>query len=586
VKRIPIASRSAIVASLFFAWPAYATDYYVATTGSDTNPGTIDRPFATVGRGQTAAVAGDTVFIHGGTYAFSGTGQTEGVRFTKNGAAGRYINYFAVDGEVPVFDLTNLRPNARVTGLSIECDWIHIRGLEVTGVQQFQSGQDSWGVRFQGSNNVIENLNVHHNQAPGVFITSGANNLILNCDSHHNYDVLEGGGSGDGFGCHSSGGGNVLRGCRSYSNSDDGFDFINAAGTCTAEGSWSFMNGWIPDTTTAAGNGAGFKSGGYGNPPVNVPNPIPRHVVRQNVAFGNRSQGFYANHHPGPGGIDFFNNTAFRNQTNFDMTSAGTATNTLQNNIALTPGGTIANLVGGTNTFNSWTLTVTVSTADFLSVAEAEALMPRQADGSLPAVNFLHLAPGSDLIDKGTDVGLPFTGTAPDLGAFEVGLSPVGGFDGGVVSTGAGGSVDAGAPRDAGRNRDATIGAGGAAGSDGGGSAGAGGMAGGMPGTGGSTGAGGAGAGAGGSGATGGTAGQSGGTPGAGGSIGSGGSPGTAGTAGGGTATGGTSNSGTGVAGGCSCRTTAGGDARQIWSLVSLLALAALRRRRTRITRA
>jgi len=33
----------------------------------------------------------------------------------------------------------------------------------------------------------------------------------------------------------------------------------------------------------------------------------------------------------------------------------------------------------------------------------------------------LRLAAGSDLIDAGTNVGLPFNGTAPDLGAFETG---------------------------------------------------------------------------------------------------------------------------------------------------------------------
>ena len=54
-------------------------------------------------------------------------------------------------------------------------------------------------------------------------------------DSHNNYDVLESGGSGDGFGCHSSGGNNILRGCRSYDNSDDGYDFINAAGPACPE---------------------------------------------------------------------------------------------------------------------------------------------------------------------------------------------------------------------------------------------------------------------------------------------------------------------------------------------------------------
>jgi hypothetical protein len=43
----------------------------------------------------------------------------------------------------------------------------------------------------------------------------------------------------------------------------------------------------------------------------------------------------------------------------------------------------------------------------------------RQDDGSLPESNFLKLKEESDLIDAGTDVGLPFNGSAPDLGAFE-----------------------------------------------------------------------------------------------------------------------------------------------------------------------
>jgi len=46
-------------------------------------------------------------------------------------------------------------------------------------------------------------------------------------------------------------------------------------------------------------------------------------------------------------------------------------------------------------------------------------LAPRKADGSLPDVNFFHLNSSSKLIDKGVNVGLPFNGTAPDLGAFE-----------------------------------------------------------------------------------------------------------------------------------------------------------------------
>ena len=49
-------------------------------------------------------------------------------------------------------------------------------------------------------------------------------------------------------------------------------------------------------------------------------------------------------------------------------------------------------------------------------------LGPRKADGSLPDVDFLKLKEGSRAIDKGEDVGFPFAGDAPDLGAFEYGL--------------------------------------------------------------------------------------------------------------------------------------------------------------------
>jgi hypothetical protein len=34
-------------------------------------------------------------------------------------------------------------------------------------------------------------------------------------------------------------------------------------------------------------------------------------------------------------------------------------------------------------------------------------------------VDYMHLAPGSDLIDAGVDVGLPYEGVLPDLGCFE-----------------------------------------------------------------------------------------------------------------------------------------------------------------------
>jgi MYXO-CTERM domain-containing protein len=570
---------------LFAASPALAAEYYVAPGGSGTTC-SMAAPCGRVEDAQTRATGGDTVWIRGGTYTFAASA-TVGVNFNKAGTSGNPIRYFAYMDEIPVFDLSNGTPNGRVTGLNIQTSFIHVRGLEVRGVQQYMSGQDSWGVRIQGSNNVVERVNSHHNEAPGFFITSGANNLILNCDSHHNYDQLENGGSGDGFGCHSTGAGNVMRGCRAWANSDDGYDFINAPGVCTVEQSFAISNGYVPDTTTAAGNGAGFKAGGFGSPPSNVPNPVPRHVVRQCVAFGNRAQGFYANHHPG--GLDFFNNIAFRNGTNYNMLTDTTSDHKLRNNIAMTPGTAISQFTGGTDTFNSWTLQVTVSSADFTSVMESEALAPRQADGSLPNMSFLRLAMGSDLIDKGENVGLPFAGSAPDLGPFEFGLTAgTGGMGGTGGTSGAGGRAAGGMAGSAtGGAPGGSTGTGGVpGGSSAGGSAGvsAGGTAGGSGGAAPSGGTGVGGSATGGS-ATGGTSGTA-----------TGGVPGTGGTAPGGAASGGSSTGGAATsgsgggssaddggsddAGGCSCRVHGRGEQGTMGlAALAALALAFARRR-------
>jgi hypothetical protein len=48
--------------------------FYVATDGDDTNQGTLEQPFRTIGRGVNAAASGDTVVLRNGTY--SGQGNT------------------------------------------------------------------------------------------------------------------------------------------------------------------------------------------------------------------------------------------------------------------------------------------------------------------------------------------------------------------------------------------------------------------------------------------------------------------------------------------------------------------------------
>jgi hypothetical protein len=92
----------------------------------------------------------------------------------------------------------------------------------------------------------------------------------------------------------------------------------------------------------------------------------------------------------------------------------------LTNDVNLTGG---VNLLADSNfvvqTTNSWMSPFDVNEADFASIDANAAYGARKADGNLPDISFMHLANGSDLIDGGTDVNLPFYGNAPDLGAFE-----------------------------------------------------------------------------------------------------------------------------------------------------------------------
>ncbi|WP_026258919.1 pectate lyase PelN [Uliginosibacterium gangwonense] len=416
--------------------PCFASTYYIAPNGDDSSAGTLAAPWKTITRAQSSLQEGDLLLIRGGTYTItsglntcaSKTDIVNAITLYKSGSPSNPIKYWAYDGETPVFDFSKMTDNCRVKGFNVVADWIYLKGIEVTGVPQ-QPGNtlnhESWGIWVKGSYNVFERLNLHHNMGPGFYLNNGGYNLVLNSDSHHNYDPYTSNGagqSGDGFGAHvgSNHPGNVFRGCRAWSNSDDGFDLINANSSVTIENSWAWLSGYLPGTTTALpyGNGNGFKAGGYSG--VYVADGA-KHTIRFSVAFLNKASGFYANHHTIAN--DYFNNIGFQNHPNFNMlgiNSAGQAVNlgVLRNNVSY-GGVLLSNITGTDAAYNSWNLNLTVTNADFEGVSTTGWDAPRQADGSLPVIASLHLAAGSQLINKGINVGLSYLGSAPDLGAFE-----------------------------------------------------------------------------------------------------------------------------------------------------------------------
>jgi hypothetical protein len=478
---------------------AWATEYYVAPTGSDSNPGTKDSPWGTLQKGADTVAAGDTVWIRGGTYKTTTPKSSgAGIQISKSGTSDtNRVKIWAYPGETPLFDFSNLQiaNGAYTFGIVISGSWVHLKGLEECCVPMNTKANN--GIANNGSNNILELLNAHNNQGSGIQVGSGSGNLALNCDSHDNYDPgsQNGGGAGedaDGFGVHGGSGtvGTTIRGCRAWWNSDDGYDFLSDESPVLIENSWAFGAGYFNYGNGKAGNGNGFK---IGSSKTGI-----RHTVRNCVAWGNKANGFYANH--SSGGNTWYNNTSFQNGTQYNMlastwsapngggtrtdgvTLSGDKAHILRNNIGFPNDNQYVNGYGVDTKFNTWDLNIVPAAKDFLSVTDpsltakdatvetlAGAIGPRQSDGSLPNVDFLKLAAGSAMIDKGTDVQLPFVGAAPDLGAYEFGATGGSGGGGTTGAAGAGGGST------------------GAAGTGGGGSTGAGGA-----GRGGSTGAAGA----------------------------------------------------------------------------------------------
>jgi Right handed beta helix region len=503
--RSPLANAMSMCAAVAFvgvslaAARAQATEYFVAPTGSDTNLGTMASPFATLQKGNDVAAAGDTVWLRAGTY-FS----TRQIVLSRSGTSNtNRTKFWAYQNEVPILDCSryvSTNKGADVPAVLVTGNWVHLRGLEIANGPVGASGDHSISMlrTRNSSNNTFELLNIHHGFGPGLFIDTGTGgNLILNCDSHDNYDKngSQGDGqNGDGFGVHyqTTGPSTIIRGCRAWINSDDGYDLISQEVPVTVENSWAIQNGFANGGSVSPvdGNGNGFK---MGSSLTGI-----RHIVQNNVAWKNKAAGFYANH--SSGGNTWLNNTSYMNGTQYNMLASppGDSTATLiltgalahkmRNNIGFPNRNT--NMGGVDTMFNTWDLNITETAADFASTSDTGATGPRQADGSMPAVDFLKLKAGSPLIDKGTNVGLPFVATAPDLGAYEFGAVTTPGTGG---SSGGGGSGAGGSNGGRGGS-----GAGGSAGL--GGVSGTGGVGGARPGSGGSvtTGSGGASAGSGG----------------------------------------------------------------------------------------
>lgn len=453
--------KALLFVSLTFSLSLSAKTYYVAPAGgSDMNPGTIDRPWATWQKAFDIAHAGDTVYFRGGTwFPTTPTYYHPDHGHGHNGTRDNPICFFNYPGEVPILDCINY-PTSSLSTSAFDAMYVthaKFKGLIIQNCRQTTDGQWISGVSFSYSGNLWLDQIVSRGHGGTAFWLAGYDTLYLtNCDAYNNCDSVamppsHNGGRADGYNITSGGTAldtfkiGYIEGCRAWNCSDDGFD-ISSTKQLQIHNTWSWSNGRLD------GDGTGFKFS-YSNIKTAEKRKVYNCITAYNttVEFAAGGAGFaelnLVDELYGPFMV-YCNNTSYKDFLGFssapDNFECGVTPASVKyyNNIVYKP----------TNTFNrqcAWSACLyetpiyitdvsnnsfikredsgasadnpayTVTDDDFVSLDTAQLRWPRKSDGSLPDITFMKLKEGSDLIDAGVDIGLPFYSFAPDMGYSE-----------------------------------------------------------------------------------------------------------------------------------------------------------------------
>jgi len=212
IARMAVALIATISVHAFPSRAAAAT-YYVATTGSDTDPGSLTQPWRTIQKAANSVAAGDTVYIRGGTYigrVILATSGTPSARIT-------FRNYqtetaildgagISLGNTDALFQIDN-RSYITVTGLEIRnSTHTGIRAttgtnLIIENVIVHDSGEH--GIAFYNnsvpSNSIVRGCRVYNTSQSGILLWNNnggyyliENNEVYNWTGNGNYDGIQG----------------------------------------------------------------------------------------------------------------------------------------------------------------------------------------------------------------------------------------------------------------------------------------------------------------------------------------------------------------------------------------------------------
>jgi Right handed beta helix region len=227
-----------------------SSPYYVSPSGNDANLGTINTPWRTLSYAAGRLVAGDILYIRGGTYQ-------EKVNFSQSGTDSQPITIAAYPGETPVIDGNYTLPAATpiysqlvtFSGSYIQADGLVVRN-------------SYWaGVTISGTNVTLSHFTSHDNLEAGILTWGSTDAIVQDSIAYNNAMSFRNGvynysgrrshatGISAGKGSNRS----ILRRNKIYNNWGEGLDTFNAINT-TAEDNIIYDNAkevYVSDTTGA-----------------------------------------------------------------------------------------------------------------------------------------------------------------------------------------------------------------------------------------------------------------------------------------------------------------------------------------------
>ncbi len=167
--------------------------YYVAPTGSDSNPGTSSQPFRTIQHAADLVNPGDTVLVGDGTYTMTAGNAcgSAAVCLSRGGTGSAWVTFRSVNQQGAKIDGQS---NSTRYGFQFQstANYIRIEGFEVYGMG-YASGDASGFVIYDGGHDVVIAHNDIHdigrlctdtgNGETGIFIENG--NVTVDSNTIH-----------------------------------------------------------------------------------------------------------------------------------------------------------------------------------------------------------------------------------------------------------------------------------------------------------------------------------------------------------------------------------------------------------------